>query len=225
MEFSDVASERLKLGGAFRAIIVTCLPAMAQESFIDTYADDIEAMLSDQFADSSGGMVIGLIDETGSRVWSKGRLDNGTDHLVDGDTVFEIGSVTKVFTTLLALDMDRRGEVRLDDPVSKYLPERVKVPITMESKSRCAIWPRRTQDFRFIRTASRRFSIGLRGSRSSRNSRRPQMLTRRTTCMRFSRTTGWRARREADSSTPTSACLCWDTRWRCGRARAMNRWS
>lgn len=86
-------------------------------------------MLSVQFADRSGGMVIGLIDKTGSRVCSKGRLDNGTDRLVDGDTVFEIGSVTKVFTTLLALDMERRGEVRLDDRISKYLPERVKVPI------------------------------------------------------------------------------------------------
>ena len=34
----------------------------------------------------------------------------------------------KVFTSLLALEMDRRGEMKLDDPVAKYLPERVKVP-------------------------------------------------------------------------------------------------
>ena len=42
--------------------------------------------------------------------------------------MFEIGSVTKVFTALLLADMVRRGEVALDDPVAKYLPAEVKVP-------------------------------------------------------------------------------------------------
>jgi serine-type D-Ala-D-Ala carboxypeptidase/endopeptidase len=41
---------------------------------------------------------------------------------LDGDTVFEIGSITKVFTALLLADMVERGEVALDDPVAKYLP-------------------------------------------------------------------------------------------------------
>lgn len=108
--------------------LATCLPARAQKGFLDAYADDIEAMFSDRLADSGGGMVIGLMDEHGSRIFSTGSLDSGTDRRVDGDTLFEIGSVTKVFTTLLLLDSVRRGEMSLDDPVAKYLPERVKVP-------------------------------------------------------------------------------------------------
>jgi serine-type D-Ala-D-Ala carboxypeptidase/endopeptidase len=44
------------------------------------------------------------------------------------DTMFEIGSITKAFTALLLADMVERGEVAMDDPVSKYLPETVKVP-------------------------------------------------------------------------------------------------
>lgn len=47
---------------------------------------------------------------------------------VDGATVFESQSVTKVFTALLLADMVRRGEVSLDDPVSKYLPTNTVVP-------------------------------------------------------------------------------------------------
>src|SRR5207247_5960846 len=43
-------------------------------------------------------------------------------------TGFEISSVTKTITTLLLQDMVERGEVKLDDPVAKYLPESVKVP-------------------------------------------------------------------------------------------------
>ncbi|MBC8001512.1 MAG: serine hydrolase, partial [Opitutaceae bacterium] len=102
--------------------------AAAQERFADAYADAIQALLHDKFAEGNSGMVIGLLDEHGSRVFSAGKLDNGSDQKVDGDTVFELGSVTKVFTALLLLDAVRRGEMKLDDPVAKYLPERVKMP-------------------------------------------------------------------------------------------------
>jgi len=37
-------------------------------------------------------------------------------------TIFQIGSVTKVFTALLLADMAERGEVRLSDPAARYLP-------------------------------------------------------------------------------------------------------
>lgn len=53
---------------------------------------------------------------------------SGSKAALDGNTVFEIGSVTKVFTTALLADMVARGEVRLDDPISKYLPSTVRVP-------------------------------------------------------------------------------------------------
>jgi D-alanyl-D-alanine-carboxypeptidase/D-alanyl-D-alanine-endopeptidase len=44
------------------------------------------------------------------------------------DTMFEIGSITKVFTSLLLADMVERGEVKLEDPVAMYLPKGVAVP-------------------------------------------------------------------------------------------------
>ena len=46
----------------------------------------------------------------------------------NGDTIFEIGSATKVFTSLLLADMVQRGEVALNDPVAKFLPAGVSVP-------------------------------------------------------------------------------------------------
>ena len=112
----------------FLAILWLAVPfqAAAQDSFENP--DALKAFLTANFANTNAGMVVGLLDEHGSRIFSAGKLDNGTDAKVDGDTIFEIGSVTKVFTSLLALDMARRGEVKMDDPVAKYLPERVKVP-------------------------------------------------------------------------------------------------
>ena len=76
----------------------------------------------------SVGLVVGIVDEHGPRVVSTGKLDNGTDREVDGNTLFEIGSITKLFTALLLQDMIERGEMKLDDPVQTYLPAAVKVP-------------------------------------------------------------------------------------------------
>lgn len=41
---------------------------------------------------------------------------------VDTDSVFQVGSVTKVFTGLLLADSAARGEVKLSDPATGYLP-------------------------------------------------------------------------------------------------------
>ncbi len=109
-------------------LLATQFPAAAQTGFTDAEADAIQAFLRENFGNTNAGMVIGLVDERGSRVLAVGKLDNGTRQEVDGDTVFEIGSVTKTFTTLLLQDMVERDEVKLDDPVAKYLPESVKVP-------------------------------------------------------------------------------------------------
>ena len=74
------------------------------------------------------GIVVGVIDAKGHRIVSYGRLEKGDNRPLDGDTLFEIGSITKVFTALLLTDMAQRGEVRLDDPISKYVPATVKIP-------------------------------------------------------------------------------------------------
>ena len=73
-------------------------------------------------------LVVGIVDEHGSSVISCGKLDNGTEKEVTGDTLFEIGSITKTFTALLLQDMIERGEMKLEDPVAKYLPASVKMP-------------------------------------------------------------------------------------------------
>jgi serine-type D-Ala-D-Ala carboxypeptidase/endopeptidase len=74
------------------------------------------------------GIVVGIIDAHGRRVVAYGALEKGDKRPLDGDTIFEIGSITKVFTALLAADMAQRGEVKLDDPIQEYLPPTVKIP-------------------------------------------------------------------------------------------------
>jgi len=75
------------------------------------------------------GIAVGIIDAKGNQVVGYGSLRAVKAPVKpDRDTVFEIGSVTKVFTTLLLADMVERGEVTLSDPASKYLPKTVTLP-------------------------------------------------------------------------------------------------
>ncbi len=69
------------------------------------------------------GVAVGILVGGRSAVFGYGK-----DRVPDGDTVFEIGSITKVFTTALLADMAARGEAALDAPVRKLLPADVKVP-------------------------------------------------------------------------------------------------
>jgi CubicO group peptidase (beta-lactamase class C family) len=103
-------------------------PAEAQNNFTDAEVGGIKAFLQDNFHQTNTCIVIGLVDERGTRIISAGKLDNGTREEVNGDTIFEIGSITKTLTALLSLDMVERGEMKLDDPVAKYLPKSVTVP-------------------------------------------------------------------------------------------------
>jgi D-alanyl-D-alanine-carboxypeptidase/D-alanyl-D-alanine-endopeptidase len=113
-------------------LMVIAIPTLGTSSLSaqDVFADDstIKTFLHDNFDGKNVGMVIGLVDERGGRVFSAGGMDNGTKQTVDGDTVFEIGSVTKTFTTLLLQDSAGRGEVKLEDSISDYLPKSVRCP-------------------------------------------------------------------------------------------------
>ena len=76
----------------------------------------------------SSGIVVGLLEPDGkTRVVAYNERKHG-EPAFDARTVFEIGSITKAFTGALLADMVARGEVKLDDPVQKYLPDNVRLP-------------------------------------------------------------------------------------------------
>ncbi|MGB8907805.1 MAG: serine hydrolase [Candidatus Cybelea sp.] len=90
-------------------------------------AISLQAALDARVAGAPGtGIVVGVLDRGVQKIYAAGSAGNGRE--VDEHTLFEIGSVTKTFTaTALAL-MALRGEVRLDDPIAKYLPKGVLAP-------------------------------------------------------------------------------------------------
>ena len=77
---------------------------------------------------TNAAIVVGLVNPNGTQFYGYGNMSNANPITVDKDTIFAIGSITKVFTTILLADMVDRGLVNLDDPIEKYLPTSVKVP-------------------------------------------------------------------------------------------------
>ncbi len=73
------------------------------------------------------GIVVGILRGGDQWVAGFGSLDAGQQP-PDEDAIFDIGSVTKVFTTLVLAEMVLRGEVALDDPAQKYLPRTLQMP-------------------------------------------------------------------------------------------------
>jgi serine-type D-Ala-D-Ala carboxypeptidase/endopeptidase len=76
----------------------------------------------------SAGIVVGLMDPDGkTRIVAFGDPGPGQPPL-DGNSVFEIGSISKVFTATVLAELVQEGKVKLDDPVQRYLPATVHVP-------------------------------------------------------------------------------------------------
>jgi D-alanyl-D-alanine-carboxypeptidase/D-alanyl-D-alanine-endopeptidase len=79
-------------------------------------------------AKKSVGMVVATIEPDGSTSMAAYGSPGPEARPLDADSVFEIGSITKVFTATLLADMADRGEVALDDPVAKFFPATVRIP-------------------------------------------------------------------------------------------------
>jgi D-alanyl-D-alanine-carboxypeptidase/D-alanyl-D-alanine-endopeptidase len=119
--------KRLTIASFLLFVALTTVAADLPHAFPSD--QEIRAILADRIdvQHQGVGIVAGILDASGRRIISYGSFDPG-GNAVAGDTMFEIGSATKVFTSLLLADAVTRGEVRLDDPVAKYLPSTVKLP-------------------------------------------------------------------------------------------------
>jgi serine-type D-Ala-D-Ala carboxypeptidase/endopeptidase len=69
------------------------------------------------------GIVVAAHAGGSTGFWHRGRLPDGPR------SIFEIGSITKVFTTTLLADMALEGLVALDDPIQAHLPDGVRLPV------------------------------------------------------------------------------------------------
>jgi D-alanyl-D-alanine-carboxypeptidase/D-alanyl-D-alanine-endopeptidase len=97
----------------------------------ETFSEEaIQAILVQRIdvGHQSTGIVAVVSDKAGNRLFTYGRPDTPDNRPLDGETVFEIGSTTKVLTALLLTDMVTRSEIAFGDPAAEYLPTSVRMP-------------------------------------------------------------------------------------------------
>lgn len=111
-------------------IIITVLLLAANITFGQIPIDSIKAIIQREVANKrSKSIIVGIVDANGRQIFAAGRLSDTDNRLPDGNTIYEIGSITKVFTSLSLADMSLKKQLNLEDPISKFLPKTVKTPV------------------------------------------------------------------------------------------------
>ncbi|MFB6307025.1 MAG: serine hydrolase, partial [Flavobacteriales bacterium] len=77
----------------------------------------------------SPGIVVGIIDSTGHTYYeTRGYHSYDKEKKITENTIFEIGSLTKIFTATLLTIYDEKGKVNMNDRIGKYLPDSITPP-------------------------------------------------------------------------------------------------
>jgi serine-type D-Ala-D-Ala carboxypeptidase/endopeptidase len=95
------------------------------------FLNQIKPMILKNMGNKSKGgvsIVLGVITPNGTSLSGYGNISKANTTKVNGNTIFDIASITKTFTTSLLADAVKSGLVNLDDPIEKYLPAGVRVP-------------------------------------------------------------------------------------------------
>lgn len=94
-------------------------------------AQNIDKILRERLEAESLGSAYSaaVVSEKETKFYSVGKTSKESNaKAADENTVYEIGSITKVFVGILLAEAVKRGEVKFDDPISKYLPNIVVTP-------------------------------------------------------------------------------------------------
>jgi serine-type D-Ala-D-Ala carboxypeptidase/endopeptidase len=73
-------------------------------------------------------IVVGVIEDDKTYYFSYGVKSLTGKEPADEHSVYEIGSITKTFTGIILADRVIKGQMSLDDPLQKYLPDGVTAP-------------------------------------------------------------------------------------------------
>lgn len=96
--------------------------ATALDSLVGQYIDNATNSGSDRFSYSAEAFATNEQTPLWSHYWTAKNLANTPGvKKIDGNTVYRIGSTTKIFTILTFLA--EVGDAAWNDPISKYIPE------------------------------------------------------------------------------------------------------
>src|SRR5580704_301085 len=101
--------------------LLTAAPMRAQVDIEQIVAQRFQPILPKK--GSGGGVAVAVRMNGKTSFFNYGMADNAQNRQVAADSIFNLGSVGKVFATTLLAQAVKQGELGLNDPVAKYVTE------------------------------------------------------------------------------------------------------
>lgn len=125
-------SARARTGWIAGILCFVCVAVQAAPPTIPTdVKDNIRGRVDEGLHPS---IVVGIVNPDGTAFFAYGTTRIGGDKKASETTIYEIGSITKVFTSILLAQLVEDGVVKLDDTLDMYLPPGVKAPARGDMK-------------------------------------------------------------------------------------------
>ncbi|HEV8543705.1 MAG TPA: serine hydrolase domain-containing protein, partial [Verrucomicrobiae bacterium] len=103
-----------------------CLPAVAENvppaSRYGLVTEKISSFIRHEMEEKEIPAISIALVEDQEIVWSAGFGNARTNMLATADTVYRVGSVSKLFTDIAVMKLVERGALNLDVPITKYVP-------------------------------------------------------------------------------------------------------
>ncbi len=108
----------------FVLIALAITTSFAQDNKNDVFIDNVNNLLAPEIVPDGPGAAVAVI-QNGKVIYQRcfglASLEHGVP--ITHETVFNLASVTKQFTALAILLLEREGKLNLDDDIHKYFPE------------------------------------------------------------------------------------------------------
>jgi beta-lactamase class C len=115
------AMNRTEIFAILIGALLAALPVRGQENVEQIVAQKVQPILP---ANGKGGGVAVAVRMNGeTRFFNYGFANDARNERVTADSIFNLGSVGKLFATTTLAEAVKRGELSLDDPVAKYVTE------------------------------------------------------------------------------------------------------
>ena len=115
---------------AFPVVAISIATLLVNGVSAQAATPDVQKIIDDRVeAEYAPAIVVGIVRKDGTKeFYFAGTLQAGGTEEVDKDTIFEIGSITKMFTTLLMTLMEEDGDLEFSDTAQRFLPAGVSMP-------------------------------------------------------------------------------------------------
>ena len=104
-------------------------------SSVENAHKEVRKVMADAMAKSDLSAVVAVaVNSKGHRIeHAYGRVNWGESDPVKTSSIFRIHSMTKIVTSIAAMQLVEQGKVELDQDLSEFLPEMAKIPIMKEN--------------------------------------------------------------------------------------------